>query len=280
MKKTISSPTTLIDVIQQGCPGCSKNDLRSWLHEKRILIDGKPAKTLDTNLQEGMCVSLGPRKKFASHGVEILYEDRDLVVIDKPSGLLSVATDHQKEHCVHSILKRRFHTRRVFPVHRLDRDTSGILVFAYTEEARDHLKKQFEVHTIAREYNAVVQGAPSPTQGTWESYLVEEKNFFVRTASKERGQLAITHYKIEQANAQFALLNLKLETGRKNQIRVQAKEAGCPLLGDEKYNPSLGKKQHRLCLHAIRLAFMHPTTKKTLVFISPPPVFFQKLVKP
>ncbi len=278
MKKIISSPTTLLDVMQQECPGCSKNDVRSWLRGGRITIDGNLAKTLDIHLKEGMCVALGPRAKFASHGIKILYEDRDLIVIEKPSGLLSVATAQIKEHCVHAILKSRFHTRRVFPVHRLDQDTSGILVFAYTERTRDHLKKQFEAHTIEREYCAVVQGVPSPFQGTWTSYLIEGKDYFVRTSKKNQGQLAITHYKIEKASKTCALLRLTLETGRKNQIRVQAKEAGCPLLGDEKYNPSLDQGKQRLCLHALRLAFTHPTTKKTMVFTSPPPAFFEKLV--
>ncbi len=282
MKVIVSSPSTLEGIMQQGCPGSSKNTLREWLREERILINGKPAKPrtpLDTPLQPGVCVTLGPRKKFGPKGLEILYEDRDLVVIDKPAGLLSVATDHQKESSVHAILKQRYHTRRVFPVHRLDRDTSGILVFAYTEEARDHLKKQFEVHSIEREYCALVQGAPTPAQGSWRSYLIEEKNFYVRSTGSERGRLAITHYSVIKSNRTFTLLQLKLETGRKNQIRVQAKEAGCPILGDEKYNPSLTEEEHRLCLHATRLAFQHPTRQKTLTYTSPPPAFFQKLVK-
>lgn len=279
MKTIVSSPSALVDIVQQGCPGSSKTTLRSWLREGRILIDGKPAKTLDIQLQAGMCVTLGPRKKFADNGLKILYEDRDLIVIDKPAGLLSVATDHQKENCAHAILKRRYHTRRVFPVHRLDRDTSGILVFAYTESARDHLKKQFEVHTISREYCALVQGSPSPAQGTWKSYLVEEKNFYVRSTGSERGRLAITHYNALQSNGTYTLLRLKLETGRKNQIRVQTKEAGCPILGDEKYNPSLTEEEHRLCLHATRLAFLHPRLNKTLSFTSSPPAFFERLVR-
>lgn len=279
MKMVVSSPSILADIVQQGCPGCSKNSLRSWLREGRILVDGKPAKALDTPLKTGMCVTLGPRNIFAENGLKILYEDRDLVVIDKPAGLLSVATDHQKENCAHAILKRRFHTRRVFPVHRLDRDTSGILVFAYSEKARDDLKKQFEAHTIEREYCALAQGTPSPDQGTWKSYLVEEKNFYVRSTGSERGRLAITHYTVLKSNSKFALLKLKLETGRKNQIRVQAKEAGCPLLGDEKYNPSLTEEEHRLCLHATRLAFRHPCLGKILAFTSAPPAFFDRLAR-
>lgn len=279
MKITLLSPESLVDVVQRGCPGCSKNSLRSWLSEERILIDGKPAKSLDTPLKAGVCVTLAPRKKFASKGLTILYEDQEVIVIDKPAGLLSVATDHQKAACVHNVLKQRYHTRRVFPVHRLDRDTSGILVFAYTEQARDHLKKQFEAHTIEREYCALVQGSPTPAQGTWRSYLVEEKNFFVRSTLDKRGRLAITHYTVLKTNGKFSLLRLKLETGRKNQIRVQAKDAGFPILGDEKYNPLLTEEEHRLCLHATRLAFQHPSRRKTLAYTSPPPNFFEKLAR-
>ncbi len=279
MKKNITPLPTLFEIVLQRYPDSSKTTIRSWLREERLLIDGKPASSLDTPLSQETSFSLAPKKKYISSRIEILYEDKDLVVVDKPAGLLSVATDHQKTYCVHTILKRRYHTRRVFPVHRLDRDTSGVLVFAYSEHSRDDLKKQFEAHTIEREYYALVKGSPTPSQGTWKSYLVEEKNFFVRSTLDKRGKIAITHYSVLKTNGVVSLLRLSLETGRKNQIRVHAKDAGHPLIGDEKYNPSLSEEEHRLCLHAGRLAFQHPRLEKKLEFKSPSPYFFERLVR-
>lgn len=253
----------LLEKLEQLFPDSSRTSLREWVQQGRIIVDGKIANDVhkEVGKQE---VTLAQRKKFAREGVEILYEDREIVVVDKPAGLLAVATAYQKELCLHQILKRRFYKAQVFPVHRLDRETSGVLVFAYTPRARDKLKELFEKHDLEREYEAVVSGTPSPSKGTWQSLLVEDSNYHVR--SSPLGRLATTHYQVLATKKGKSLLSIKLETGRKNQIRVHTSDAGHPILGDLKY---LGKEADRLYLHAKFLSFAHPITGKLLKFSSP-----------
>ena len=208
-------------------------------------------------------------------GIKILYEDRYLVVLDKPDELLSVATLTQDERTVHTILKKRL-GKPVFAVHRLDRDTSGLMMFAYTAEAQFELKKQFETHSVSRHYVALVEGRLTEKQGTWKSYLVEDGNYRVHTAQPEQegAQLAITHYEVLGEKPTFSFLRFMLETGRKNQIRVHCEAAGHPILGDRKYGARTNP-YNRLCLHAYELHFMHPFLKKNLSFKSPLPAPFQ-----
>ena len=246
-------------------PDSSRTTLKEWISQGRISLGGRILKSPDLLIQETAVPTLSPKKKFAPLGIEILYEDRDIVVVEKPEGLLSVGTPYQKEKCLHTILKRRHHRTQVFPVHRLDKETSGILVFAYTIKARDVLKKLFEKHDLLREYQAVVYGTPSPAEGTWEHRLFEDARFYVHVS--ENGKLATTHYRTLASHGNMSLLSIRLETGRKNQIRVQSAASGHPLVGDPKY----GKKDDphkRLYLHACFLSFHHPLTGKTLSFTS------------
>lgn len=238
----------LLKKLEELYPDSSKNTLRKWIAQGRVMSDG----------------SLSPRKKYAKGGVEILYEDKEIVVIEKPEGLLSVATPLDRR-CAHDILKQRYLRAQVFPVHRLDKETSGVLVFAYTQRAKEALKEQFEKHDIVREYEAIVVGEIAPQSGTWKSHLVEGKNFYVR--SGKHGKLAITHYETIAKGKGLSLISVRLETGRKNQIRVQSSEAGHPVVGDEKYGYR-GPETKRLYLHACRLGFIHPVTKKAMEFQS------------
>ncbi len=254
----------LIDRLQQLHPDSSKTSLKQWILHGRIESDNKILKYPDAEVAENQELILLARKKYADHGIEILYEDKELVVIEKPEGLLTVATDYEKL-CVHSILKRRFYKATVFPVHRLDRETSGVLVFAYTQRAREFLKKKFEAHDLERHYEAVVQGIPCHQTGVWKSLLVEDERYFVK--SGKDGKLAISHYKTIESKKNFSRLAIRLETGRKNQIRAQASEAGHPIVGDLKYG-YLGPAVSRLYLHARTLAFAHPLTGKILSFTS------------
>ncbi len=275
MRMQLKSPNDLLllEVLQLLSPESSKNTLRSWIEKGRVTIDGKEAKKAHLLVQKGQQVAVGKKVNFISQEIKIFYEDEHLIVIEKPAGLLSVMTDFDGTHNAHTVLKRRFHSQRVYPVHRLDRDTSGVMVFAYSTAAREGLKTQFMQHSIYREYAAVVQGQLEPLEGTWKSYLREDKNYYVKSGVK--GQLAITHYKVVKQNKQFSLLNLQLETGRKNQIRVHASEAGFPVLGDIKYG---GPKRDRLYLHAHQLAFDHPIKKKKLSFTSYVPDSFDALI--
>lgn len=265
----------LLDVLTLLAPESSKNTLRTWIEKGRVSVNGKEVKKASYLVQQGEEVAVGKKVHFIGREIKIFYEDEHLIVLDKPAGLLSVMTDFDKVNTVHHVLKRRFHSQRVFPVHRLDRDTSGVMLFAYSLKAKEGLKTQFMEHSIHREYAAVVHGVIDPPKGTWKSYLYEDKNYFVK--SSDQGRLAITHYELIKSNARYSLLSLKLETGRKNQIRVHSSEAKHPILGDTKYG-KLDDKRDRLYLHACKLEFIHPLTNKKMAFESKAPEsFFERV---
>jgi 23S rRNA pseudouridine1911/1915/1917 synthase len=274
MKMKAPQDTTLLEVLQLLSPESSKNTLRSWVEKGRVIVEGRALKKGSTPIKKGQLVTVGKRTSFVRHDVEILHEDEHIVVINKPEGLLSVSTDFEENLTAHGVLKRRFHSKRVYPVHRLDRETSGVMVFAYTEHARAHLKKLFQAHDIQREYVALVEGVLEKPSGTWRGFLKEDASFFVKpTLNADEGQIAITHYHVVKKRANTTFLRLKLETGRKNQIRVHCQIAGHPVVGDQKYGAQTNPFS-RLCLHAQKLAFTHPQTGKLMKFEVPLPEMF------
>ena len=277
MKQINLKNMTLLESLALLSPNSSKNSLRSWIKEGRVQVDGRMVKQPNFIVAEGQLVLVGQRKKFIQEGIEILYEDSDLVVIDKPSGLLSVSAAYEKVDTAHAVLKNHFHPRRVFIVHRLDQETSGVMVFAFNEKSCTELKKLFAAHDIEREYVAVVEGKMTQGQGTWESFLYEDKNYYVhQTEDSELGEKAITHFKIKKASRKYSWLLLKLETGKKNQIRGHCQTAGFPVVGDKKYGAQSSPIK-RLCLHAKLLAFHHPISKKKIKCESAIPDEFFKL---
>ncbi|MBN1142055.1 MAG: RluA family pseudouridine synthase [Deltaproteobacteria bacterium] len=215
------------------------------------------------------------------HGLVILYEDRELMVVDKPAGLLTVATVHEKSRTVHSILTEYFRAgcgksrKRLFIVHRLDRDTSGLLLFAKSEEAMYRLKANWP--QTEKKYLAVVHGVCEPS-GTITSRLAEDEDYFVFSTSEDgQGRLARTDYCLLKVKRNLSLLEVVLLTGRKNQIRVHLAEIGHPIVGDTKY----GKKddlEPRMALHARFLSFPHPFSGRRLSFEAPAPEFFSRLM--
>ncbi|QVL56913.1 MAG: RluA family pseudouridine synthase [Simkaniaceae bacterium] len=244
-------------------PDSSKSNLRKWIKAGRIAVDGIKSVEPHLEVNDSMVITLKDKKKFLDFDIEVLYEDRDLIVVNKPEGVLSVATVFQTEETVHGVLKKEF--RRVFPVHRLDRETSGVMVMALTEEARVGLKKQFHTHSIHREYRAIVRGKLEGS-GTWRCRLKEDANYFVRP--HPRGDLAITHYTVLNCRGKTTAIRFILETGKKNQIRAQSLAAGFPILGDQKYGDTSSSRLH---LHAYGLDFIHPVTNKKMSFKSPVP---------
>ncbi len=277
MKLTVpNQPPALIDLLQEAYPDCSKSTLRSWIKGGRIAVDGAVVTRTDRALLAAQSVTVAPKALHLAEEIQVLYEDEDVVVLIKPAGLLSVATEFKKNRTVHEILKRRSRGKRVFPVHRLDRDTSGVMVFTYHERSRDHLKEQFAQHGIEKLYYAIVEGKPESPKGTWESFLQEDAMFFVK--SSESGKLAVTQYEEVAGNKRFTLLRLRPLTGRKNQLRVHCSEAGIPILGDEKYGAQTASGK-RLFLHAQSLKFTHPTSGKRMNFSIPLPEEFRKIVK-
>jgi tRNA pseudouridine32 synthase/23S rRNA pseudouridine746 synthase/23S rRNA pseudouridine1911/1915/1917 synthase len=259
-------------------PESSKNTLRSWLQAGRITVDGQRVERANVQVLPGQEVVLGAKVAFIRGSLRIVHDDDHIVVLEKPEGLLSVATDFETRATVHAMLKRQFHNRKVFPVHRLDRETSGIMLFAYTEKARDEMKRQFEQHLIDKTYFAIVEKQMPLGPGTWESYLEEDDFYYVKsTNDSQRGKLATTHYEVLKTERNRSLLRLNPKTGRKNQLRVHCAEAGHYIVGDKKYGAQTNPIK-RVCLHAQKITFAHPVTGRSMTFVAPLPEVFSKIL--
>ncbi|MGE5173219.1 MAG: RluA family pseudouridine synthase [Betaproteobacteria bacterium] len=220
--------------------------------------------------------------KFLSKGLAVLYEDKDILVVDKPAGLLTVATEREKSRTALSILTDYVRKgcgrcrKRLFVVHRLDRDTSGALIFAKSEEAMHRLKAQWK--QTEKKYLAVVHGKFEKSSGTITTYLAEDKAYNVySTSDSTKGKLSQTAYKVLRVTKGFSLLELVLLTGRKNQIRVHLAGIGHPIVGDTKYGKT-DESQPRMALHARSVSFKHPFSGTRLMFVSEVPNFFTTLV--
>ncbi|RPI24377.1 MAG: RluA family pseudouridine synthase [Acidobacteria bacterium] len=213
--------------------------------------------------------------------IKILFEDQAVIVVDKPAGLLTIATDREKERTLYAWLfnhvKRRRPPEKIFIVHRLDREASGLLVFAKTPEAKQFLQQQFSKRSAGRVYKAVVEGRVAEDVRTLRSYLAENRAHRSYSTSQERlGKLAVTHTRVVQRSPRRTLLEIKLDSGRKHQIRVHMAEWGHPIVGDKVYGSS-DNRIGRLALHAERLAFTHPITGERRQFESPCPASFLSL---
>jgi 23S rRNA pseudouridine1911/1915/1917 synthase len=220
--------------------------------------------------------------RFLPKGLAVLYEDKDILVVDKPAGLLTVATEHERARTAHSILTDYIRTgcgrsrKRLFVVHRLDRDTSGVLIFAKGEEAKLRLQDQWK--QTKKIYLAVVHGACEKSSGTITTYLAEDRAYKVySTSDAAKGKLSQTAYTVLRTTRGLSLLEVTLLTGRKNQIRVHLSGIGHPIVGDTKYGKQ-EKPLPRMALHARSISFRHPFSGKQLAFESPVPAFFIQLV--
>ena len=221
-------------------------------------------------------------KKHQPRGLTILYEDRDIIVVDKTSGLLTISTERIKENTAYyrlNLYVRKGNQKsrnQVFIVHRLDRDTSGVLVFAKNEEAKRFLQEEW--HGFSKTYYAVVCGNLAEKEGIITSYLAENSAHKVYSVNDPaKGKLAKTGFKVLKESPNYSLLEIALFTGRKNQIRVHFAEKGFPVAGDKSY----GKKDpgiKRLMLHAKSLTILHPFTKEKMTFETEVPAYFKSLV--
>ena len=214
--------------------------------------------------------------------IRVVHEDDDLIVIDKPAGLLTMETDREHRKTVLAVLRSRLSHRRppqrVFIVHRLDREASGLLVFAKSVEAQEGLQAQFKDHSAGRRYVAVVEGSVRQDEFTVRSLLAENAAFRVYTTRKTKiGKEAITHIRVAQRSSRYSILDVRLETGRKHQIRVHLADAGHPVVGDDVYG-SRNNPLHRLALHGVHLEFRHPRTGRLKQFDSLPPKSFLSLI--
>jgi len=271
----VSDAATLGSRLRALFPEASGRSLKQWLESGRIELNGRVCR--DGRIMVGAKdrVVLGPRGRVPfPRGLGLVHEDAAIVVVDKQPGLLSMATERERERTAYRLLWDYLAAQRPrarpFIVHRLDRETSGLLVFAKSEATKRHLQAQFEARTVERVYVALVRGKVRRDAGTLESRLVEDKSLRVHATAGPEGQTAITSYRVLGHGQDTTLLELSLGTGRRRQIRVQLAAIGHPIVGDREHGGPSGPFR-RLCLHARRLGFVHPTTGKPMRFDSAAP---------
>lgn len=281
----VDGETTLLKFLFEQLSDRSKTTVKSYLSHRQVIVNGCITTQFDAALRSGDTVeiNLGRAKEGLEHPkLKIVYEDDSLIVVEKKEGLLSVATDKQIMRTAYSILsehvKKEDARNRIFILHRLDRETSGLMMFAKDQEVKHTVQSQWKEVVTERKYFAVVEGLIEKEQGCVSTYLTESKALKVYATNKEEGKIANTYYKVLKRSEKnnVTLLELQLETGRKNQIRAHMEYIGHPIIGDKKY----GAKQMligRVALHAGVLSFKHPVTGEALTFSTPVPRKFNDL---
>jgi 23S rRNA pseudouridine1911/1915/1917 synthase len=269
-------------------PGSSGRTRKQWLTGGRVRVNDRVVRRADVEIAAGDRVTLEapPPPPFPSP-LRLIHEDADVLVVNKPPGLLTIETERGNDRTAYRLLaayvgghgRARRGARpgpRLFIVHRLDRETSGVLVFAKSPKAKRGLQEQFEARTVERVYLGVVEGRP-PATGVLEDRLRQDASLRVvpaRDRRDRRGKAAITRYRVIEQRAESAFVELRLVTGRRGQIRAQLAALGHPIVGDEAYG-SRRDPLRRLCLHATRLSFVHPDGRR-VTFESPPPTSFAR----
>ncbi len=286
--RIVSRPASLLPYLFDAWPEAKKKQVRAWLKFGSVAVNGKVITQFDHALKPGDTVMIrakglaAPETKLAS-GIRIRHEDADIIVIEKPAGLLSIASPSEDEKTAYAFLTdhvRMGNTRgreRVWVVHRLDRETSGLMIFAKNEASKIALQNGWD--SVEKKYLAVVEGTLPQDAGTLDSHLDESNPLKVYPAKMEGPETrhAITHYRVAKKGKTTTLVELTLETGRRHQIRVQLTEAGCPIVGDKKYGAQTNPIK-RIALHAGTLRFPHPITHQEMRFDSPLPGDLGRLV--
>lgn len=274
---------TLLEALAGMYPDSSKTTLRQMLASSRVRVNGEIEKNARRELQPDDTVDVTSKtlQRALPPELAILFEDEHVIVVLKSHGLLTVATERERDTTAQAYLNTYLGAigeDRIHVVHRLDRETSGILVFAKHFAAREALKEQFAAHSADRIYVAIVEGEMTPPAGTFRSHLREMRDLkMVSVKAHPEAKYAVTHYRTIESRNGYSMLEVTLETGRKNQIRAHLSEAGHPVIGDRMYG-STANPIGRLGLHAKLLGFDHPATGKHLVFTAPVPKAFRDLV--
>ena len=277
----------LMEFVAARRPDNKRNDIKKWMKFGHLKVNGQVTKAFDAPVAPGDVVEFNatrPFPTFRHSRIEIVYEDDDIIVINKGYGLLSVSTlSHKKEENAYEILRnyvKEVNPRnKLFIVHRLDRDTSGLMMFAKSEEAQEVLRHNWNNMILERLYVAVLEGYLENNSGYVKSRLAENSQFVVYTTENpDEGRVAVTHYEVVGSGNGYTLAQFSLDTGRKNQIRVHAKELGHPSAGDKKYGATKSPL-HRLALHARTLRFAHPITRKDMNFETPIPPKFAAAIR-
>jgi 23S rRNA pseudouridine1911/1915/1917 synthase len=285
LRYAIPENQPLLDALAQMYPDSSKTTLRQMLQTGRVRVNSEVEKNARRELEEDDTVDVADKAVHRNlpEGLAILHEDNDVVVVLKANGLLTVATERERETTAQAYLNvylgQKRGEERIQVVHRLDRETSGVLIFAKNAYAREQLKEQFAAHTVDRVYIAVIEGAMDPEEGTFRSFLRERRDLKMESVDEHPdAKYAVTHYRTVETNGRYSMLEVTLETGRKNQIRAHLSEAGHPILGDRMYGSEVNPIG-RLGLHAKLLGFDHPVTRKHMVFTAPVPKAFRSILR-
>ena len=272
----------LLSFLMDKMHGISRNRVKALLTNRVVLVDNKITTHPLTELCPGQIVQLDRSKHkmaFRSNDIGIVYEDPYLLIIDKRAGLLSMSNNTRQE-TVQTVLNRYLEKgggrNTSHLVHRLDRDTSGLMVYAKDVQTQQSLIRGWQELVTDRRYIALVSGELERKEGVVRSWLTEDKRFVIHSSPVDNGgQYAVTHYRVLESNGKYSLVELMLETGRKNQIRVHMADLGHPVVGDRKYG-SEDDSIRRLGLHAYMLCFRHPVTGKFLRFETPVPESFER----
>lgn len=282
---TASAESPLLEFLIASMPQRKRTGIKELLKHNCVMVNTLVTTKFDYPVKEGDTVRVNMTREFPvfyHRRLKIEYEDDSILVVNKGYGLLSMGTDKIREGTAYSILREYLKwvdpRNKIFIVHRLDRDTSGLMMFAKTQQAKETMQHNWNNLVLERKYLCVVEGYVEKDEGEIRSYLAENSRFEVySTDNPKEGQLAVTRYRVLRRGKGRTMLEVSLDTGRKNQIRVHLRDLGHPIVGDRKYGARTSPI-HRLCLHAQTLRFAHPETRRDMNFSTPVPASFESLV--
>ena len=281
MKIPVKDKSTLFDFLLDNMGSASKTKIRKLIRHGAVTLEGEKIDTPEHVLFPGQSVEI--RRPTFPSPFPVLYEDRHLIAVEKPAGMLSISTEKERFNTFYRAVNQYVQSRsgrreRIFIVHRLDREVSGIMLFAKTPEAKEGLQKNWG--KTEKRYCALTEGHPPREEGTIRGWLKESPIHKVFSCpGGPDAKYAITHYREVRRYPRHTLLEIRLETGRKNQIRAHLSEMGCPVVGDKKYGAT-GNPFRRIALHAFLLTFAHPVSGNRIRLESPVPGIFEEFGRP
>ncbi|MCE2617492.1 RluA family pseudouridine synthase [Phocaeicola oris] len=274
----------LMPFLMKVMNGISRTKVKNLLTNRVILVDNVIVTQYNFRLKPGMKVQISHAKnnrEFRNPLLKLVYEDAYLIVVEKKEGLLSVGTESQRErtaqHILNEYVRSEHSGNRIHVVHRLDRETSGLMMYAKDEKTQHTLRDNWHEIVYDRRYVAVVEGSMEEERGIVRSWLTDHKLYVSSSLVDDGGKFSVTHYQTIKRNSRFSLMELHLDTGRKNQIRVHMAQLGHPVVGDSRYGSEIDPLG-RLALHAFKLCFTHPVTGERMEFETPYPKSFKDLM--
>ena len=278
-KHKVNKPQELMPFLMERYPQTSRSQIKSWLVNGNVIVEGEHISQYNYMLKPGTTVSVAKSGSYLSQWMNIVYEDRYLIVVEKKEGILThslTLNEPSLQNILNDYLLFTHQKCHAHVVHRLDRDTSGLLIFTKDKKVELMFEKDWKGTVFDRRYVAVLSGQMQK-DGTIESWIrYEEDGRVICSANDNGGKYAVTHYKTLKNNNKYSLVEFKLDTGRKNQIRIHSKVMGHPVVGDSRYN-NYDDPIGRLGLHAYKLCFYHPVTNQKLMFETPFPQLFVEL---